>query len=60
MNKQLGSGAGRRRVSSDDVRAAAANAARALLGTPPAEWPGFTFDPQSRVVTLEQTKEILR
>ena len=60
VRKELGGDAGRGRVSSDRVRAAAAKAARALLGEAPPEWPAFAFDPQSRVVTLEQTKEILR
>jgi len=60
VRKQLGGAAGRGRVSSDHVRSAAAKAARALLGGAPGEWPGFTFDPQSRVVTLQQTREILR
>jgi len=60
VRKELGANAGRRRVSSDDVRNAAAKAARRILGDAPPEWPGFAFDPQSRVVTLEQTREILR
>jgi len=52
--------AGARRVSSDRVRGAAAKAARALLKEIPREWPGFTFDPSSRGVTLQQAAEILR
>jgi len=60
VRRELGGVAGRGRVSSDRVRSAAAKAARTVLGTPPPEWPGFTFDPQSRVVTLQQAREILR
>ncbi|MHC4953225.1 MAG: hypothetical protein ACYTGZ_04995 [Planctomycetota bacterium] len=60
VRKHLGAGGGRRRVSSDRVRAAAAAAARAVLGQAPKEWPGFEFDPQSRPVTLQQARELLR
>lgn len=48
------------RASSDRLREAAAAAARAVLGEPPAEWPGFSFDPTRRFVTLERAKELVR
>jgi len=47
------------RVSSDALRAAAAAAAREILGEPPPEWPGFTFDPARRFVTMERAKELV-
>ena len=47
-------------ASSDQVRAAAARAARKLVGTAPGAWHGFTFDPQQRYATLQEAREHLR
>lgn len=47
------------RVSSDRLRAAAADAARAILGDPPAEWPGFSYDASQRYVSLERAKGLV-
>jgi hypothetical protein len=47
------------RVGSDRLRAAAADAAREILGDPPACWPGFRFDPSRRFVTIEHAKELV-
>ena len=49
-----------RRVPADHLRRAAADAARKLLKEVPPQWPGFTFDPTSRFVTVEQAKELAR
>jgi len=60
VQAELGGRAGRR-PSSDKVRAAAASAARKLLGgRPPAEWRGFAFDPHGRIAMLQQARELLR
>lgn len=48
------------RASSDALRAAAARAAREILGEPPKEWRGFSFDPGSRFVTLQRLRELIR
>ncbi len=48
------------RASGDRLRAAAATAARKILGEPPAEWPGFSFDASRRFVSLERAKELVR
>ncbi|HEX5139217.1 MAG TPA: hypothetical protein VFY93_19775 [Planctomycetota bacterium] len=45
-------------ASDDRLRAAAAEAARAILGEPPAEWPGFSFDATRRYVSMTRAKEI--
>ncbi len=47
-------------ASGDRLRAAAAEAARAILGEPPAEWPGFSFDATRRFVSLERAKELVK
>jgi hypothetical protein len=47
------------RASADRLRAAAAEAARAILGEPPPEWPGFSFDPTRRFVSMTRAKEIV-
>lgn len=44
----------------DQIRAAAAAAAREILGDPPAEWPGFRFDPANRYITLQRCRDLLR
>ena len=59
LKKALG-GEDPARASGDRLRAAAAEAARAILGEPPAEWPGFTFDASRRFVSLERAKELVR
>lgn len=59
LKKALG-GLDVRRASSDKLRAAAGAAARAILKGPPAQWPGFQFDPKNRFVTIEQGKELAR
>lgn len=49
------------RATADQLRAAAGRAARAVLGgRAPEAWPGFAFDPQSRYVTLQQARELVR
>ncbi|MFI5401526.1 MAG: hypothetical protein ACHQ1G_01110 [Planctomycetota bacterium] len=48
------------RASADRLRAAAAAAAKAVLGDPPAEWPGFSYDPTRRFVSLERAKELVK
>ncbi len=49
------------RASKDQLRAAAGRAARVVLGgSAPKQWPGFSFDPQSRFVTLQQARELVR
>ncbi len=48
------------RVSGDRLRAAAAVAAKDILGEPPPQWPGFRFDPMGRFVTIEQARDLLR
>lgn len=48
------------RVSGDRLRAAAAVAAKEILGEPPPQWPGFQFDPVGRFATIEQAKDLLR
>jgi hypothetical protein len=47
------------RASADRLRAAAADAARAIVGEPPAEWPGFSFDATRRFVSMTRAKEIV-
>lgn len=47
------------RASADRLRAAAAEAARAIVGEPPPEWPGFSFDPTRRYVAMTRAKEIV-
>lgn len=47
-------------ASGDRLRTAAATAARAVLGEPPAEWPGFSFDATRRFVSLERAKELVK
>lgn len=47
------------RASADRLRAAAAEAARAVLGEPPPEWPGFSFDPSRRYIAMTRAKEIV-
>lgn len=46
------------RVSADRLRAAAAEAARAILGEPPPEWTGFSFEATRRFASLEHAKEL--
>lgn len=58
--KLLRAGMPRGRASSDAIRAAAAAAARKLLGRAPEEWRGFAFDPTQRYATLQEAKEHLR
>ena len=48
------------RASSGKIRTAAGEAARAILGKAPEQWPGFTFSPKSRYVTIETAKELSR
>jgi len=48
------------RATGDQLRAAAAAAAKRIVGTPPTQWPGFRFDPTRRFVTIEQAKDLLR
>jgi hypothetical protein len=57
LRKALG-GEAPAQASADRLRAAAGEAARALLGEPPAEWTGFRFDPTRRFVALERAKEL--
>ena len=57
LEKALGKDA---RPSGDRVRQAAGEAARELLGEIPPQWPNFTFDPKSRYVTIQQSKELAR
>ena len=59
LKKALG-GLDVRRAPSDKLRAAAGAAARAILKEPPAQWPGFQFDPKNRFVTIEHGKELSR
>ena len=59
MRKALGN-VDLRRASPDTLRAAAATAARAILGKPPAQWPGFAFDPSQRFVTIQQARDLAR
>lgn len=47
------------RASADRLRAAAAEAAKEILGEPPPEWPGFAFDPARRYVAMTRAKEIV-
>jgi len=47
------------RASADRLRAAAAEAAREILGEPPPEWPGFRFDPARRYIAMTRAKEIV-
>jgi hypothetical protein len=49
-----------RTLTGDKIRAAAGRAARQILREPPGQWPGFTFDPQSRYVTLQQAADLIR
>ncbi|MHC4547935.1 MAG: hypothetical protein ACYTEZ_04090 [Planctomycetota bacterium] len=60
LGKALGKGGDYRRLGGDKLRAAAAAAAREVLGEPPPQWPGFAFDPLNRFVTVEQAKELVR
>jgi hypothetical protein len=48
------------RASGDRLRAAAGEAARAILGDPPPEWPGFSFGAARRFEALERAKGVLR
>jgi hypothetical protein len=59
LRKALGDEAPER-ASADRLRAAAAEAARAVLGEPPPEWPGFSFDASRRFVSLERAKELVQ
>jgi len=61
LRKALGKGADPARARPEALRAAAGRAAQAILGDqPPAEWPGFRYDPTSRSVTMDQAKELAR
>lgn len=60
LKAALGRNADFARASGDQLRQAAGEAARALLGEPPPEWPGFTFEPQSRYLTMQQARELAR
>jgi hypothetical protein len=57
MRKALGEA---RRPSPDAIRSAAGKAALEILGEVPAAWPGFRRDPQSRYVTLQQARDLVR
>ncbi|MGQ0613615.1 MAG: hypothetical protein ACT4PV_07765 [Planctomycetaceae bacterium] len=60
LRKAAGDQADFARMSGDALRAAAAGAAREILGEPPPEWPGFRFDPESRFVALVRARDLLR
>ena len=60
LKRALGRDGDLRRASGDRLRKAAGVAARAVLGEPPPQWPGFAFDPVNRFVTVEQGKDLLR
>ena len=60
LRKALGKGVDVRRAGPDKVRQAAADAARAILGEPPPQWPGFRFDPSNRFVTIQAAKDLVR
>jgi len=60
LRKAAGDKADLARMTSDALRAAAAGAAREILGAPPPEWPGFRFDPESRYVALMRARDLLR
>jgi hypothetical protein len=60
LRKALGKGVDIRRAGPDKVRQAAADAARAILGEPPPQWPGFRFDPSNRFVTIQTAKDLVR
>ncbi len=60
VRKALGEKEDPARVTSDRLRAAAAEAARALLGTPPPEWPGFDFAANGRFAALQRARELAR
>jgi len=47
-------------ASADRLRAAAGEAARALLEKPPAAWPAFRFEATLRFVALERAREAVR
>jgi hypothetical protein len=49
-----------KRASPDAIRGAAGKAALEILCEVPAKWPGFRSDPQSRFVTLQQARELVR
>lgn len=57
LRKALGS-SDWRHTSADRLRRAAGEAARRILGREPPEWPGFSFDPTSRYVTVDQAREL--
>ncbi len=48
------------RVTGDRLRAAAAEAAKGLLGAPPPEWPGFDFAARGRFAALQRARELAR
>jgi len=61
LKKALGKGVELRRATPDQLRKAAGEAAKAILGgEPPAQWPGFRFHPGSRFVAVQQAKDLTR
>jgi hypothetical protein len=48
------------RVNAEALRKAAGDAARSILGDPPAAWPGFTFEPKNRYLTIARATEIVK
>ena len=60
LKKALPKGVDMNSASADKLRRAAGDAAKAVLGEAPKEWPGFQFHPSSRFVAMQHAKDLVR